>query len=111
MFKVGDTIKYKILDMESYSRGYGLHYETKTAKIKEIRYEMENHDTIRESNLRGTNPEVIKEGATLSYEIMDGEEGRGYGWFKAKKTAKVACVLYRTDLYDDVKDSHLVQTG
>jgi hypothetical protein len=107
MFKVGDTIKYKILDMESYSRGYGLHYETKTAKIKEIRYEMENHDTIRESNLRGTNPEVIKEGATLSYEIMDGEEGRSYGWFLAQKTSKVAKICYRTDHYDDVRGTDI----
>jgi hypothetical protein len=107
MFKVGDTIKYKILDMESYSRGYGLHYETKTAKIKEIRYEMENHDTIRDSNLRGTNPEVIKEGDTLSYEIMDGEEGRGYGWFLAQKTSKVAKIYYRTDHYDDVRGTDI----
>jgi hypothetical protein len=68
---------------------------------------MENHDTIRESNLRGTNPEVIKEGATLSYEIMDGEEGRSYGWFLAQKTSKVAKIHYRTDHYDDVRGTDI----
>ncbi len=110
MLNVGDTIKYEILDMEYYSRGYGVLMEKKTTKIIEIRFRMENHDEIRTSSITGEVPSVIQVGDTLNYEIMDGEEGRGYGWFKARKTAKVTKVLYRTDQYDDV-DASNVKTG
>jgi hypothetical protein len=100
MYKVGDTITYQSFDEESYFRGYGCHYETKTAKITDIRYRMENHDEISQSYLCGKKPDSIKEGDTLTYEIWDGEEGRGYGWFKATKTAKVKEIVFRTDKYD-----------
>jgi hypothetical protein len=111
MYKVGDTITYKSLDMESYSRGYGLHTEIKTGKITDIRFRMENHDEILESYLRGEKPDSIKEGDTLTYEIWDGEEGRSYGWFKATKTAKVKEILFRTDKYDHCVKVSDIKTG
>jgi len=107
MYKVGDTITYQAFDEESYSRGYGCHYETKTAKITEIRYRMENNDEIARSQLLGQLPETIKEGDLLNYEIWDGEEGRGYGWFKANKKAKILYLLYKTDKYDTVKETEI----
>jgi hypothetical protein len=107
MYKVGDTITYTAFDEESYSRGYGCRFETKTGKITEIRYKMENFDDINESYLLGEKPESIKEGDTLTYEIWDGEEGRTYGWFKATKKAKVSKILYQTDKYDKVSASDI----
>ncbi len=111
MYKVGDTITYTAFDEESYSRGYGCHYETKKGKITEIRYKMDNNDEISESYLRGNKPEDIKEGDTLTYEIWDGEEGRGYGWFKATKTAKVSTIYFRTDKYDSHVKTKDIKTG
>jgi hypothetical protein len=111
MYKVGDTITYKSFDEESYSRGYGCHYETKTGKITDIRFRMENHDEISESYLRGEKPDSIKEGDTLTYEIWDGEEGRSYGWFKATKTAKVKEIIFRTDKYDTRVKISDIKTG
>lgn len=100
MYKVGDTITYQAFDEESYSRGYGCHYYTRTAKITDIRYRMENNDEISESSILGKKPDEVKEGDTLTYEIWDGEEGRSYGWFKAIKTSKVSTIYFRTDNYD-----------
>jgi hypothetical protein len=51
-YKEGDLITYKTVDMEYYSRGYGLSYETKTSKIVEICYRMENGDTITVRNIQ-----------------------------------------------------------
>jgi hypothetical protein len=111
MYKVGDTITYKTFDEESYSRGYGVHYETKTGKITEIRYKMENFDDIKDSYLLGEKPETIKEGDTLNYEIWDGEEGRSYGWFKATKCAKVKEIIFHTDKYDHSVKISDIKTG
>ena len=49
--KVGDLVKYDTLDMESYSRGYGVRYETKTSKIKEFKVILENGDDERVSKI------------------------------------------------------------
>ncbi len=49
--KQGQTVTYKILDEESYSRGYGIYYETKTSVIREIKYVMENGDMITVRNI------------------------------------------------------------
>jgi hypothetical protein len=51
-YKPGQSVTYKILDEESYSRGYGIHYEIKTSVIREIRYVMENGDTITLRNIQ-----------------------------------------------------------
>ena len=48
----GQTITYKTLDEESYSRGYGIHYETKTSKVREILYRMANGDLISVQNIQ-----------------------------------------------------------
>lgn len=45
-YKPGDILTYKTLDEEYYSRGYGISYETKTSKIVEVYYKMENGDLI-----------------------------------------------------------------
>ena len=72
---------------------------------------MENHDEISQSYLCGKKPDSIKEGDTLTYEIWDGEEGRGYGWFKATKTAKVKEIVFRTDKYDTHVKISDIKTG
>ena len=43
-FKVGDVVTYKTVDMESYSRGYGINYETKASTIVSICYKLANGD-------------------------------------------------------------------
>lgn len=50
-FEIGDKVTYKDLDMEYYSRGYGISYETKTARIVSICYKLSNGDTIDERRL------------------------------------------------------------
>jgi hypothetical protein len=42
--KVGDTVQYETLDMEHYSRGYGISYETKKSKIVEFKVVLANGD-------------------------------------------------------------------
>lgn len=59
-FKKGETVTYKILDEESYSRGYGIYYETKTSVIREIRYVMENGDMITVQNIQDAKEEAKK---------------------------------------------------
>lgn len=49
--KIGDTVQYKTVDMESYSRGYGISYETKVSKIREFRVILENGDSENPSKL------------------------------------------------------------
>ena len=42
--QIGDTVTYKTVDMESYSRGYGVSYETKTSRVRGAKIMMENGD-------------------------------------------------------------------
>lgn len=53
-FKIGDTVTYKDLDMEYYSRGYGINYETKTGVIVGICYKLSNGEVIEEKKLVST---------------------------------------------------------
>lgn len=46
-----DVVSYKTVDMEYYSRGYGLSYETGTSKIRSVSYILENGYTISELNI------------------------------------------------------------
>lgn len=48
---VGDLVTYTTLDIESYSRGYGIHYETKGSTIISICYKLANGDTIEAKNV------------------------------------------------------------
>jgi hypothetical protein len=57
-YKVGDKLTYKTVDMEYYSRGYGLSYEVKTSRVIEICYRMENGDLITAKIIE---PEVCAE--------------------------------------------------
>jgi hypothetical protein len=50
-FKLGDTVTYETVDMEYYSRGYGLSYETKASTIVAICYKMANGDLMEGSKL------------------------------------------------------------
>jgi hypothetical protein len=50
-FQIGDVVTYETLDVESYSRGYGAHMETKASTIVSIRYIMANGDEIRPEKL------------------------------------------------------------
>ena len=51
-FKIGDVVTYKTVDMEYYSRGYGLSYETKGSTIVSICYKLANGDTVEEKQLQ-----------------------------------------------------------
>lgn len=50
-FKVGDVVTYKTLDMEYYSRGYGVSYETKGSTIVSICYKLANGDIVEQTQL------------------------------------------------------------
>lgn len=50
--KVGDTVQYETLDVESYSRGYGINYETKKSKIIGFKVVLDNGDREEPSSLR-----------------------------------------------------------
>jgi len=50
-FKLGDVVTYKTVDMEYYSRGYGLSYETKASTIVSICYKLANGDTVEQKQL------------------------------------------------------------
>lgn len=60
-FKVGDKVTYETVDMEYYSRGYGLSMETKGSTIVAVYYEMANGDRIREDKLLLVTPESKSE--------------------------------------------------
>ena len=50
-FKVGDTVTYRTIDMEYYSRGYGISYETKGSTIVSICYKLANGDIVEQKQL------------------------------------------------------------
>jgi hypothetical protein len=49
----------------------------------------------------------FKIGDTVTYQIWDGEEGRGYGWFFATKQAKIVTIFYKLDNGDTIEESKL----
>jgi hypothetical protein len=50
-FKAGDKVSYRDIDMEYYSRGYGVIYETKTAQVIELYYKLSNGECVAEEKL------------------------------------------------------------
>ncbi len=64
MLKVGDKVTYQDVDMEFYSRGYGITYETKTATIVGVYYRLSNGDTIEEQKLTKISPSQFLESRT-----------------------------------------------
>jgi hypothetical protein len=48
-------------------------------------------------------------GDTVTYEKWDGEEGRGYGWFRVNKKAKIVSICYKLDTGDIVEEKSLVK--
>jgi len=57
-FRVGDKVTYQDVDMEYYSRGYGLSYETKTAEIVEVYYKLSNGECVPASKLTLVKTEI-----------------------------------------------------
>jgi hypothetical protein len=109
MIANGTTLKYTAFDEESYSRGYGVRYETKTNCVKEIRYKIDTHyHDIGVNNILSENksPSV---GDAIKYEFWDGEEGRSYGWFLAKKEGTITEILYRMENGDSVRVKDIQQ--
>lgn len=51
-FRVGDKVTYEDVDMEYYSRGYGLAYETKTAEVIEVCYKLSNGECVSARKLK-----------------------------------------------------------
>jgi hypothetical protein len=51
-FNVGDVVTYETLDMESYSRGYGINYESKGSTIVSICYKLANGDIVEQKQLQ-----------------------------------------------------------
>lgn len=50
-FQIGDVVTYATLDMEYYSRGYGISHETKGSTIVSICYKLANGDTVEQKQL------------------------------------------------------------
>lgn len=50
-FKIGDVVTYKTLDLENYSRGYGVVFETKGSTIISICYRLANGDIVEQNEL------------------------------------------------------------
>ena len=68
-FNVGDIVTYQTIDMESYSRGYGITYETKGSTIVSICYKLANGDIVEEKQLqhvesKSEDPKNIQNGST-----------------------------------------------
>ena len=68
-FKVGDTVTYKTVDMEYYSRGYGISYETKGSTIVSICYKLANGDIVEQKQLvlvesKSEEPKNVQNGPT-----------------------------------------------
>jgi hypothetical protein len=68
-FTVGDTVTYQTVDMEYYSRGYGLSYETKGSTIVSICYKLANGDIVEQKQLvlvesKSEDPKGIQNGPT-----------------------------------------------
>jgi hypothetical protein len=74
VYAIGDTITYQTLDIESYSRGYGAHFESITSKIKSIGYKLLNGVTVVQQDI------VERKGNEICYKVFDIESySRGYG--------------------------------
>lgn len=70
-FKVGDLVTYTTVDMEYYSRGYGLNYETKASTIVSICYKLANGDIMEQNQLllvesKSEDPKNVQNGPTGS---------------------------------------------
>jgi hypothetical protein len=63
-FKVGDVVTYQTLDEESYTRGYGVHMETKASTIISIYYKLANGDLVQENKLVRVQQETKEEPKT-----------------------------------------------
>jgi hypothetical protein len=46
-------------------------------------------------------------GETVTYQVWDGEEGRGYGWSMMTKKAKIVSICYKLDNGDTVEEKKL----
>jgi hypothetical protein len=69
IFTIGDTVTYKTVDMEFYSRGYGLSYETKGSTIVSICYKLANGDIMDAKQLvlvqsKSEEPKTVQNGST-----------------------------------------------
>jgi hypothetical protein len=109
MFKINDILTYTAFDEESYSRGYGIQYETKTSRVIEVRFKTDGHHyDIGEANILSENKRPV-EGETIRIEFWDGEEGRSYGWGKAIKDCKVTELLYVMENRDRIRQTDIKQ--
>lgn len=50
-FSIGDIVTYETLDVESYSRGYGIHMESRASTIVSICYKLANGEIVEEKKL------------------------------------------------------------
>jgi hypothetical protein len=64
-------------------------------------------DSLTDGQANSTN--TFRVGDTVTYEMWDGEEGRGYGWFLAQKKAKIVSICYKLDNGDTVEEKKLVK--
>ncbi len=75
MFKVGDKVTYQDVDMEFYSRGYGITYETKTSTVVGVYYRLSNGDMIEESKLIKTSPSETQKPLSNGQSLPSGQTG------------------------------------
>ncbi len=109
MIAVGSTLKYTAFDEESYSRGYGIHYETRTSKVYQIRYKMEPYGDISFHSIKTKLTEDPKVGDFIEYEVLDEEAySRGYGCHMERKKGKISEIVYRMDNGDLVRTKDIL---
>lgn len=102
MIAIGTTLSYKAFDEESYSRGYGVRFETRTSSVSEFRYKVDCwHQDIGINNiLSETKTPAV--GDAVKFHVWDGEEGRSYGWFLSQKEGIITEGFYRMNNGDSV---------
>jgi hypothetical protein len=109
MYSIGTTLTYTAFDEESYSRGYGARFESRTSRISEIRFKVDTHyQDIGVPNILSDN-KTPSLGEDVKYQFWDGEEGRSYGWFLAQKEGKITEIFYRMENGDSVHAKDILE--
>ena len=100
---IGEEVKYRVLDEESMSRGYGIRYETGTSKIKSIQFKLSN-------GLLVSGPEILKlNEETVTYKTVDMEYySRGYGRIYETGTATIKEIIYALENNYQIKESDIL---
>jgi hypothetical protein len=74
-FKIGEKVTYQDVDMESYSRGYGINYETKNATIVSVCYKLSNGEVVEAKKLRKISDGETQKSPSTGQPLPAGQTG------------------------------------